>query len=148
MKAFIFFTALFTVFSSCQSDDDTPAKKEELKKILTDYFNALTNKDTIALRSLTTDNFVLFDEGAVYDNASAVKAMAKRKPFKVTFSFDSLNIHMDKKNASAYYFRKAQFTFDDTIHMPATFLESATFNKEGDKWKLRFLQSSYRVNGQ
>jgi hypothetical protein len=146
MKIVIFFTALLVTLSSCQSGDDTQAKKEELQKIITDYFNALSKKDTIALRSLTTSNFVLFDEGVVYNNQTAVKAMAERKPFKVSFVFDSVNVHMDKKDASVYYFRKADYVLDDTAHMSAKFLESATFNKEDGKWKLRFLHSTFRGN--
>ncbi len=66
------------------------------------------------------------------------------KPFTVSFAIDSLNVHMDKKDASAYYFRKADFTLDDGVHMVVKFLESATFNKEGSNWKLRFLHSSER----
>src|SRR6185436_4406143 len=99
MKAFIFFTIVLVSFSSCNSDDDT-AKKEELKKVLADYYNALARKDTLTMKSLTTDNFVLFDEGILYTNESAAKFVADMKPFKVSFTFDSLNIHMDKKDAS------------------------------------------------
>jgi hypothetical protein len=147
MKAFIFSTALLVIFSSCDSGDDTPAKKEELKKILTDYFNALAAKDTVALNSLTTSNFVVFNQGTAYDNKATIHAMSEKKSFKVTCTFDSLNIHMEKRNASAYYFRNASFTFDDTV-VHAGFLESATFNKEDGKWKLRFLQSFLRDNTQ
>ena len=142
LKAFIAFAMLAT--SSCNTGDDTPVKKEQLKKILIDYYAALSNRDTVALKEITTDNFVLWDDGVEYTNQSAIKALSMGHPFKVTYSFDSLNIQMDKKNASLYYFKDAEFTFNDTIHMPAKFMENATFNKLGGKWKLRFLQSSPR----
>ena len=147
MKAIILSTALLVIFSSCDSGDDTLAKKEDLKKVLTDYFNALAAKDTAALNALTTSNFVVFNQGGVYDNKGTIKTLSEKKPFKVTCIIDSLNIHMEKRNASAYYFRNAEFTFDDTV-AHADFLESATFNKEGGKWKLRFLQSFLRDNTQ
>jgi ketosteroid isomerase-like protein len=142
IKALMLYAMLLA--ASCASDNDTPEKKEELKKIIADYYNALTNRDTVALKDLTTDNFVLWDDGVIFTNQTAIKAISGGKSFKATFSFDSLNIHMDKRNASVYYFKNAEFVFNDTIHMPAKFLESATFNKEGNKWKLRFLQSSPR----
>ena len=147
MKAFISLTILLVSFCSCSSGDDTAAKKEELKKVLEDYFTAFSKEDTVTLRSLTTSNFVLFDDGIVYSTETAISALRKRKPFKITTTIDSMNIHMDKKDASAYYFRKADFVFDDTVRMQGKFLESATFNKEGDKWKLRFLHSSFRNPG-
>jgi SnoaL-like domain len=144
MKVSIFFTALLIIFSSCSSGDDTPAKKEELKQILTEYLNAFATKDSNVIRSVTTSSFILFDDGVYYNRESAIKALAQGKPFKVTFSLDSLNVHMDKKNASAYYFRSAEYTLEDTIHMRGKFFETATFNKEDGKWKLRTFHSSFR----
>ena len=127
---------------SCRSGDDTQAKKEELKSVLSDYYNALAKKDIQKANALTTANFVLFDQGNIYSNERALKDIEKMRPFTATFSFDSLNIHMEKRDASAYYLRKAYFTFGDSTYPPVHFLESATFNKEGDKWKIRFLHSS------
>jgi ketosteroid isomerase-like protein len=144
MKIRLILTLILFSILSCRTGDDTLARKEEFKSILTDYYNALGQKDLQKLNALTTENFILFDEGSVYSNESAVKAISKNKPFTVTFTFDSLNAHIDKKNASVYYFREADFTLADTIKMHAKFLESATFNKEGNKWKLRFLHSTYR----
>ena len=134
---------IVAAFSGC-SDDDNLAKKEELKAVLSDYYNALAKKDIQKLNELTTANFILFDEGVIYNNESSVKAVEQLKPFTATFTFDSLNIHVDKKEVSMYYFRKADFTFADSTHLPVRFLESATFHQEGDKWKLRFIHSSIR----
>jgi hypothetical protein len=135
---------LLITLLSCQSGDDSQARREELKNVVLEYYNALAKKDIQKANTLTTANFILFDDGIIYTNESAIKAVEQMKPFTVTFTFDSLNVHMDKKNASAYYFRTADFIFEDSVHMPAKFLESATFNKEGDKWKLRFLHASLR----
>jgi hypothetical protein len=144
MKIKILFFVLVISICSCHSDDDSLAKKEELKSILTEYYSALAKKDIKKLNAATTSSFILFEEGTVYTNESAVKAIEQMKPYTVSFSIDSLNVHMDKTNASAYYFRKADFIFDDTDHLSMRFLESATFNKEDGKWKLRFLHSSVR----
>ena len=131
-------------FCSCQSGDNNQTTKEELKNLLTEYYNALSNKDLSKMNELTTSNFVLFDEGLVFDNASAVKSVEELGKFTATFKFDSLNAYVDKANTSVYYFREATFTFGDSTYPPVGFLESATFRKEGDQWKLRFLHSSQR----
>ncbi|MEI9809822.1 MAG: DUF4440 domain-containing protein [Bacteroidota bacterium] len=129
---------------SCQSESDDQTKKEELRIVLSDYYDALGKKDLQKMNSLTTGNFVVYDEGVIYTNESAVKAVEGMGDFTVTFKFDSMNAHIDKTNASAYHIREATFTIHDTIYPPMRFLESATFKKEGDKWKLRFLHSSMR----
>jgi ketosteroid isomerase-like protein len=143
-KVNILVTTTIVLLCSCRPDDDGQAKKEELKNIVLDYYNALANKDLQKANSLTTANFILFDEGFVLDNKVAIDSVRKMKPFRFTTSIDSLNVHVDKKDASAYYFRNADFTFEDSVHMSIRFLESVTFNKEGDNWKLRFLHSSIR----
>jgi ketosteroid isomerase-like protein len=136
-------TTIF-ILSSCHSDDNGQAKKEELKNIVVDYYAALANKDLQKANSLTTDNFILFDEGRIYNNEAAIDSVKKMGPFTATFTIDSLNVHVDKKDASAYYFRKAEFSFPAGPKISVRFLESATFNKEGNKWKLRFMQSAVR----
>jgi SnoaL-like domain len=144
MKINKLLVVILVTLLSCHRNDDSQLKKEELKNVLLDYYKALSKKDFKKISELTTANFILFEDGIVYNNAGAVKAIELMKPFTVTFTFDSLNVHMDKKDASAYYFRNADFIFDDSVHLPARFLESATFNKEDNKWKLRFLHSSSR----
>ena len=144
MKTPIFGLVIMLSLLSCRNDDNGQAKKEELKHIVLDYYNALANQDLQKANSLTTANFILFDGGLIYNNEVAIDSVKQMKPFKVTFTIDSLNVHVDKKDASAYYFRNADFIFEDGTRMPVTFLESATFNKVGDKWKLRFMHSTLR----
>jgi len=135
---------LFFLLFSCRTDDNGQARKEELKNIVLDYFRALSDKDLQKANSLTTGNFILFDGGLIYNNAVAIDSVKKMGPFTASFTIDSLNVHVDKKDASAYYFRKADFAFADSTKLSVQFLESATFNKEGGKWKLRFMHSSLR----
>lgn len=143
MKKPIFLSLILLSLLSCRVDDNGQAKKEELKAIVLDYFNALAKKDLAMANSLTTDNFILFDEGRIYNNQVAIDSVKRMGEFDAVFAIDSLNVHMDKKDASAYYFRSAEFRFPvGTIKL--RFLESATFNKVDNKWKLRFMQSSIR----
>lgn len=144
MKKNILFTLLMTAIFSCQPETGNQNKKNELKNVVAAYYDALAKKDIQKLNTLTTANFILFDEGVIYTNESAVSAVDQLKPFVVTFTFDSLNIHIDKDEASAYYFREANFIFEGSTNKPVRFLESATFHKAGNKWKLRFLHSSIR----
>src|SRR5258705_12392862 len=113
-KVKILLMIMIFISFSCHTDDEGQAKKEELKNIVLEYYNALANKDLSKANALTTADFVLWDEGRIYNNAIAIDSVGKLNPFTVTFTIDSLNVHVDKKNASAYYFRNANFTFKDT----------------------------------
>ena len=143
MKKSIILSFILLSLLSCRVDDNGQAKKEELKAIVLDYFNALSKKDLAKANSLTTDNFILFDGGRIYNNQVAIDSVKQMKDFDAVFAIDSLNVHADKKDASAYYFRTAGFRFA-TGTIKLRFLESATFNKIDGKWKLRFLQSNVR----
>ena len=143
MKINILSLIILIALLSCHSDDGSQPK-EELKKVLTAYYDALAKKDTQEINKLTTGNFVLFEDGLTYDNKSSIRAIQKMPPFTASFSIDSLNAHIDKGNASAYYTRDANFIFQDSVHTTIRFLESATFKKENNNWKLRFLHSSVR----
>ena len=130
IKTRVLFTVATVSFFSCQSRDDIISKKEDLKNILTEYYISIAKKDLSKMNSLTTPDFVMFDQGKVYTNESAVKSVEQLGSFSVTFRFDSLNTHFDKANASAYYFREATFTMNDSVWAPLKFLESATFEKK------------------
>jgi ketosteroid isomerase-like protein len=144
MKSRIFLAVATISFFSCQSGSDNQLKKEELKALLSDYYNAMAKKDLDQMKSLTTTDFVMYDKGVIYGNESAIKAIEEMGPFTATFKFDSINAHLDKVNASAYYLLEATFVIKDSTYAPMKYLESATFKKEGNKWKLRFLHSSIR----
>lgn len=127
---------------SCQ-EPDAQTQKEEFKNLLTTYYDVMSKKDLQKMNELTTANFVFYDEGVIYNNASAAKSI-EGMDFTATFKFDSLNAYIDKADASVYYLREATFTIKDSTYPPVKFLESATFRKDGKKWKIRFLHSSIR----
>ena len=144
MKSKLILIVLMTTLFSCRSKPDSQSKKEELKNVLNAYYDALAKKDLQKLNTLTTRDFVMYEEGVIYNNESAVKTVEGMGSFTASFKFDSLNVHMDKANASAYCLREANFTINGIAQPTMQFLESATFRKEDGKWKLRFLHSSIR----
>ncbi|HEY6505520.1 MAG TPA: nuclear transport factor 2 family protein [Chitinophagaceae bacterium] len=144
MKAAIFFFLVIASLCSCQPDPGDQAKKEELKTVLGDYYDALAKKDLPKMNSLTTANFIMYDEGVIYNNETALRSVQEMSDFTVTFKFDSIRAHIDKENASAYYLMEASFKIKDSAYAPVKFLESATFEKEKKEWKIRFLHSTLR----
>jgi hypothetical protein len=144
MKPMIAAVLFSLVIYSCEREAGTQANKENLKTLLNSYYDALAKKDLAKMNSLTTSDFIMYDEGRIYNNADAVKSIEHLPEFTARFTFDSLHMNMYKVNASAYYQKRVAFSFKDSTLAPIEFLESATFRKEGKNWKLRFLHSTMR----
>lgn len=139
---FVFILCLSAI--SCNSKREGNVAKAELTELVTVYYNALAEKNEQKLKEITAENFVLFDNGQIYNNESSLKMVRELPPFKASFKLDSANSHIGKNDASMYYLREASFTMADSTYPVVKFLESATFLKVEDKWKIRFIHSTLR----
>ena len=59
------------IFYSCQQNKTTD-NQEKLKAVLTDYFDAIEARDFQKMKDLLTEDFVLFEDGKVFNNDSLV----------------------------------------------------------------------------
>jgi hypothetical protein len=140
-KISIPFAAL--VLFGCQQTQpmDSP---EVLKQILFDYYDGIKVKDLRKLNAVTTDNFILFEDGKVWNNDSLVTNLNKYyKTFDASFSQDSFHIKVDHTSGSMRYFSHCDCIINGT---PTTFdwIESASFVKVDGAWKMNFLHSTVR----
>ena len=129
------------LLTNCEQKKDDP---EILKKILTDYFDGIKTQDLEKLNSLTTSDFVLFEDGVIWTNDSLVTMKEKFSSFKGDWKFDKIRVNIDESSGDIVYFNHADFVFNDTIKMKIDWLESATFRKVDGKWKMNFLHSTVR----
>ena len=129
------------LLTSCQQKKDDP---EVLKKILTDYFDGINTQDLDKLNSLTTSDFVLYEDGRVWNNDSLVTIKDKFKSFKGEWKFENMKVNIDQSSGDIVYFDHGDFIFNDTIKMKFDWLESATFRKVDGNWKMNFLHSTVR----
>ena len=130
------------LLTNCEQKKDDP---EILKKILTDYFDGIKTQDLEKLNSLTTRDFVLFEDGVIWTNDSLVTMKEKFSSFKGDWKFDNIRVNIDESSGDIVYFNHADFVFNDTIKMKIDWLESATFRKVDGKWKMNFLHSTVRI---
>ena len=129
------------LLTSCQQKKDEP---EVLKKILTAYFDGIKTQDLDKLNSLTTKDFVLFEDGVILTNDSLVKPIPGVTSFKGTWTFDNMKVNIDQNSGDIVYHNHGDFIINDTIKMQVDFLESATFKKVDGQWKMKFLHSTVR----
>jgi hypothetical protein len=129
------------LLTNCEQKKDDP---EILKKILTDYFDGIKTQDLEKLNSLTTGDFVLFEDGVIWTNDSLVTMKEKFSSFKGAWKFDNISVNIDESSGDIVYFNQGDFVFNDTIKIKIDWLESATFRKVDGKWKMNFLHSTVK----
>ncbi len=129
--------------TNCKQKNDDP---EILKKILTDYFDALKTKDVNIdrLNALTTADFILFEDGIIWTNDSLVKPIPGVKSFKGKWTFDKMKVNIDGNSGDIVYYNQGDFIINDTIKAQVNYLESATFKKVNGQWKMKFLHSTVK----
>lgn len=129
--------------NSCQQNNETD-DPEKLKTVLVGYFDAIKMRDFDRMKDLSTADFVLFEDGVIFNNDSLINLVNSMPDAKVDYKFENFTINVDSRTGYMRYFNTGDFTMNDTIHMTINWLESATFRKIDDNWKLEFLHSTVR----
>jgi len=115
-----------------------------LQRLVGEFFRGIETKDTIALRRITTADFVLYEEGKVWNNDSGFANIRRNLPFTVKYQLSGFVIHVDELSGDARWMNHADFVFEDTARESFDWVESGTFRKEGDGWKINFLSVAER----
>ncbi|MCH4553774.1 nuclear transport factor 2 family protein [Aestuariibaculum lutulentum] len=142
MKSIIVLIAVcFVLFFNCSHEVENP---ELLKKVLINYFDGIKTQDLDELNRLTTEDFVLFENGLIWTNDSLVRENPKMKSVKRHWQFDFKSVEINGDYGDIVYYNHGSFVINDSIYREIDWLESATFKKVNDQWKLKFLHSTVR----
>lgn len=144
MKTKLFLTLTSVVlFFGCQQMPkiDDP---ENLKQVLTDYFKGIENRDFEKMKAVTTDDFVLYEDGKVWNNDSIIKMVKSLPKYVALYKFDNFKINVDIENGNMFYSNHLDITINDTIEQKYDWIESATFKKIDGTWKMNFLHSTVK----
>jgi lysophospholipase L1-like esterase/ketosteroid isomerase-like protein len=138
-----YWVAGLLLLAACHSGGhpDDPAL---LQRVLTDYFEAIGQHDTAKMQALTTDDFILYEDGLVWNNDSAFKNIRRHLPFTVKFTLGNMRMFVDEHSGDCVYTNRADFVFHDTDKVHIEFLESASFRKTAAGWKMNVLHVTER----
>lgn len=129
--------------NSCQTKKQTD-DPEKLKAVLMEYFDAIKAKDLQKMKDLCTTDYVLFENGKVFNNDSLFNLISRMPDAKIAYKFDNFKISVDNHTGHIRYYNYGDFIINDTIHMNMNWIESAALRKIDDAWKLEFLHSTVR----
>ncbi|WP_438000633.1 nuclear transport factor 2 family protein [Sorangium sp. So ce185] len=137
--------ALAGALSACQPN--RPDSPEELKAVIVSYFDCVTRKDFARMKALTTPDFVIYENGKIVDNDGMIEIIKGSPIAKATFSLDDVRINVDVSSGSMIYVNHGKFVNHDASAIERDFLESVTFKKVGNEWKLHFVHSMAKKIG-
>jgi len=145
MKSKIFLLmALFSIVWGCQPKNQTKSP-ELLKQVLFEFYDGIKDRDFDKIKEATTPDFILYVDGKVWSKDSIISILNTYPPYRADYSFDNFNIDMENSLGFMRYFCHADFDFSDTLNVKFNWIESATFTKVNDKWKMNFLHSTTKM---
>lgn len=120
------------VINSCNSDND----QSTIESQLTNFSVALAKADTAVLRGLCSPDFVLLDEGKIYDlNQLFASIKTVLDSNSMTRKPVDPKITMRDQSAWAYYKVSGELR-TKTQTIPLSLLESVVLNKTDGVWKI------------
>lgn len=156
MKSIIFLAFLF--LCSCQSSPTqkaeqpiTEAEKQIAKDLIQGAFDDLwAGVDSTKISNYHTDDFVILENGEVWDNDRIKKYMRKKlaevdRP-KRTNRMEYLSIDKYGESMQIAYYNFAEFTHADTLVGKAKWLESALAVPTKEGWRLKMMHSTWAGN--
>jgi hypothetical protein len=129
-----------TAGKSNQSNDDP----EKLKAVLNSFFNGVATQDFEELRMATTSDFILYEDGRLWNIDSAFMNIRNRMPYTVKFQMDNMKFFVDSQSGDVTYTNHGDFVFNNAQKLSLDWVESATFRKIDGIWKINFLQATVR----
>lgn len=141
MKTIITIVAIFICCIGCNPNKgyDSP---EVLKQVVLDYFHAIENNDYRKMEELTTMDFILYEDGKIWNNDSLIDYIKKFPNSKISFTHKDFKINIDQSLGSMNYLNHADFSVNDTTQIVLNWIESACFMKQKDGWKMSFMHST------
>jgi len=131
---------LWTACSKSSIEDD----EKNIKRVLTDYFDGIKSHNRNKMNENTTSDYVLFENGKVWNNDSLWQDIQSFKDQTIQFRFDNFKFIIDNNIGHVSYHNHGDIFIKDTLNNTIEWIENATFIKENNKWIIAFLHSTPR----
>lgn len=112
------------------------------KQVVIDYYQAMSDKNFEAMKSVSTSDFIIYEDGKIWNNDSLISLISTMPEASVTFDFKDFNFETDCNSAFVYYLNHGVITMNDTTRIEYHWIESAYIKKFGEELKLDFLNST------
>lgn len=110
-----------------------------LRRLVTAYFDGVSTKSFVELDSVVTRDFLIYEDGKVWNNDSVFHNIQFNQPFTVKFTLTHFRIFTDTRSGEVRYHSQADFVVADTVKFTLTFLETALCRKTAAGWKISLI---------
>lgn len=127
-----------------QAQQSLTKDQQEIQQTVINFFESLSNRDSVSLKSYSTTDITLFEYGRVWTLDTLVRRAIKlntASDFKRINSLEFIDSSADKNTAWATYNLHSEITRagkQTSIH----WLESVILVREKKKWKIKALHST------
>lgn len=144
MKKIIFLTLAVSVTAYSQAQQQFSKNQQEIQQTVVNMFQALSDRDSITLKSYCTRDITLYEYGQVWNMDTLIRkaiTMNQSADFKRTNTFDFITVETGKTTAWASYRLSSVITRDgkETV---IQWLETVVLARQDNQWKVKHLHST------
>ncbi|MDD1444046.1 nuclear transport factor 2 family protein [Dolichospermum sp. ST_sed3] len=144
MKKIIFLTIAISVTTILQAQQLFSKKQIEIQQTVVKMFEALSNRDSIALKSYCSPDITLYEYGQIWNIDTLIRkgiTMNQSVDFKRTDTFDFIDIETYKTVAWVTYRLNSVIT-RDARETAMQWLETVVLARQKKRWKVKHLHSA------
>lgn len=144
MKKTIFLAIAISVTTFLQAQQLFSKKQIEIQQTVVKMFQALSNRDSIALKSYCSPDITLYEYGQTWNIDTLIRkaiTMNQSADFKRTNTFDFINIETDKTTAWVTY-RLSSVITKENKETVIQWLETVVLSRQKKMWKVKHLHST------
>lgn len=137
--AYLFVVVLMV---SCSSISSNKSDKEAVEKVLNTFITAVENKEFSDIEQLIGDDFVIYENGLIWDYNEFAVQLEEYDSVGINYEISNMHLIVDASTAHAQFRNTGIFEYPDTT-ISLNFIESATFVKENNEWRIMFYHSTH-----
>ena len=142
MKNLLFVFILFSIGCTKPTSECVKLDNNEAKQVIVDYYQALSDRNFVAVKTISTPDFIIYDLGLVWNNDSLINLVKSMPEATFTFEVKEFNFETDCNSVFLNYLNHGIFNINDTTRLEYHWLESGYVKKVGEELKLNFLHST------
>lgn len=113
----------------------------EAKAVLSNYFTAVENSDFEALVELSTSDFIIYEQGLIWNNDSLINAFQSNPNARYNYALKNFTVKTDCNSALIYYVNDGIISVADSS-FTKSWTESASIRRINDTLKVEFIHST------
>ncbi len=132
------------IFPATANAQTTTQEQATVQRTIENLFSALTNADTLAMKSFTTRNVRFYEYGEIWTMDTLIHKVIQSKSipdFKRTNKFEFVSTTIKKETAWVTYYLQSTITRNGKEEI-VKWMETVVLIKEKKQWKIEVLHST------